>query len=137
MKMGLPSWVAPFFFVSFSARARLCQLKNFFDFLKIPLDILVRVCYTIIVPREWARRYESPAGLVGRERLEAFGMRVGKAPSAVDALVRIIITVTHRCRQSAQSKKSVEAAKIFSIFNLIFFSFPFCFLSFCGGASLR
>ena len=38
----------------------------------------------------------------------------------------------HRCRQSAQSKKSVEAAKIFSIFQidffLISFLFPFFFL---------
>ena len=47
--------------------------------------------------------------------MEALGMRNEDA-SLVDALGRIIITVSHRCRQSAQSKKSVEAKKkIFKI----------------------
>lgn len=44
MKMGLPSWVAPFFILR--------PGQFFFDFLKIPLDILGSLCYTIITEGE-------------------------------------------------------------------------------------
>ena len=114
MKTGMPSKGSPIsFFHRFSNSFHLRPGRFFFDFLKIPLDILESACYTIIVPREWARQYESSAEPVGWGEIGGFWNEGWKSPLRYRGWRPRIINA-HRCRH-ARSRKSREAAKIFSI----------------------
>lgn len=106
MVLGLLFWLLGSVIIkSQVARAKYFVKKISKRNLKCPLDFLKIICYTIIVPREWARpRYLKITSKVEGTEWKALELGLRFAHLA-DALDRVIITVSHRCSRSAQTKK--------------------------------